>query len=307
MIRKILAIALFAPALAFGLRTATSGGDGASPRPGAPLPGAPVPGVPMAPVDDNAGERALDEAARWIAKGETPPSRLVNLHCDLDYVYDDGSTHDERKMELWFRNPDAFRANTQYQGRETTLMLVQEAGVMIRDRIRVTDLSNSPTMKELMPMLRNYRAVLEQVGRLMTPAALKSNGARFRFEGTIQDARATGGMWFKVTRNAPGEGNITFFFGSAPRKDGTGVRAIAPDRLIMAGPPGSNYAGDEYRLEDWLHTGAEAQREQFRYPRRIRLYAIGIDPENKPTMRANISFLEINTNLDPELFRNPLK
>ncbi len=260
----------------------------------------------MAAADDNAGERALDEASRWIAKGETPPNQLVNLHCDLDYVYDDGSNHDERKMELWFRNPDSFRANTMYQGRETTLMLVQEAGVMIRDRIRVTDVTNSPTMKELMPMLRNYRAVLQQVGRLMTPAALKSNGARFRLEGTIQDPRATGGMWFKVVRVAPNEGNITFFFGSAPRKDGTGVRAIAPDRLILGGPPGSNYAGDEYRLEEWLHQGGDAQREQFRYPRRIRLYAIGIDPENKPTMRANVNFLEINTNIDPELFVNPL-
>lgn len=302
MIRKLLAIALFAPALTLGLRAALGAGDG--PSPGMPPPGVAGPGFPAA--DDNAGERALDEAARWIAKGEQPPSHLVNLHCDLDYVYDDGSNHDERKMELWFRNPNDFRANTMYQGRETTLMLVGEAGVMIRDRIRVTDVTNSPTMKELMPMLRNYRAVLQQVGRLMTPAALKSNGARFRLDGTIQDPRATGGMWFKVTRQAPGEGNITFFFGSAPRKDGTGVRAIAPDRLIMAGPPGSNYAGDEYRLEEWIHQGAGVQNEQFRYPRRIRLYAIGIDPENKPTMRANINFLEINTSLDPQLFVNPL-
>jgi hypothetical protein len=251
------------------------------------------------------GERCLDEAARWIAKGETPPARLVNLHCALDYVYDDGSTHDERKMTLWFRNPDAFRAETEYGGRDSTLLLTGERGFLIRDRIRVTDLTNSPTMKELMPMMRNYRAILREVGRLMVPAGLKSTGARFRLVETVRNPAATGGQWFKVVRTAPREGDITFFFGSAPRKDGQGLRAIAPDRLVMAGEPGSNYRGDEYRLEGWGRETPRSRTEAFRYPASMRLYAIGIDPENKPTMRAQISFLEVNSQIDPTLFEAP--
>lgn len=313
MNRTLLAVAaLLLPSLGAASRLAFGAG-------GPPLPPPPAPGVPYAPPapvpaqpapspaggatqDEQMGLRCLDEAARWIAKGEQPPDRLLTLHCDLDYVYDDGSNHDERKMEFWFRNPDAFRANTQYQGRDTTLLLTGDRGFMIRDRIRVTDLNASTTMKELLPMMRNYRAVLREVGRLMAPAGLKSPGARFRFLGQIQDARATGGLWYKVIRTAPGEGDMTFFFGTAPRKDGAGIRAIAPDRLILAGDPGTNYAGDEYRMEEWAHDGGSARNELFRYPRRIRMYALNIDPENKPTMRAVINFAEVNVAVDPGLF-----
>ncbi len=206
-------------------------------------------------------------------------------------------------MELWFRNPDAFRANLQYQGRDTTLLLAGDQGYFIRDRIHVDSLNNSPTKKELLPMLRNYRAILREVGRLMAPAGLKGPNVRFRFMGQIQDPRATGGLWYKVVRQAPGEGDMTFFFGTAPRKDGSGIRAIAPDRLILAGDPGTNYAGDEYRLEEWLHEGPEARTEQFRYPKRIRMYALNIDPENKPTMKAVINFAEVNAAMDPQIFQ----
>ena len=254
-----------------------------------------------------AGERCLDEAARWISKGAQPPARLETMHADMDYVYDDGSTRDERRMELWFRNPDAFRANTQYAGRDSTLLLVGDRGYLIRDRIRVTDLSNSPTMKELLPMMRNYRDILKEVGRLMAPSGLKSPGATFRFEGMVANAGATGGQWFKVVRNAPREPMMTFFFGSAPKRDGTGIRAIAPDRIIIHGDPGTNYAGDEYRLEGWAREGGDAQREAIRYPKLIRLYAIGIDPENKPTMRGSVNFLEVNIAIDPALLADPFK
>ena len=275
------------------------------PGPSAPEPAPAPPGAPARPDDEVAGERCMDESARWIAKGDVPPQHLQTLHCDIDYVYDDGSTHDERRMELWFRNPDAFRADTQYAGRDSTLLLVGDQGRMIRDRIRVTNLNTSPTMKELMPMMRNYRAILQEVGRLMAPTGLKSPGARFRLLGTVRDPQATGGSWFKVVRTAPREGDMTFFFGSAPTKDGRGVRAIAPDKILLAGEPGSNYAGDEYRLEDWVHDPAAARNEQFRYPRKMRLYAIGIDREDKPTMRAFINFLEVNMPIEAGLLDLP--
>ena len=92
-------------------------------------------------------------------------------------------------------------------------------------------------------------------------AGLKSAGARFRFMGQIQDARASGGLWYKVVRTAPGEGDMTFFFGTAPRKDGSGIRAIAPDRLILAGDPGTNYAGDEYPVGGWGHAGTQPRHK----------------------------------------------
>jgi hypothetical protein len=268
-----------------------------------PAPAPPPPGAPGArPDDEVAGERCLDEAARWIAKGENPPDRLLLLHCDIDYQYDDGQTQDERRMELWFRNPDAFRANTKWGGRDSTLLLKGETGYLIRDRLHVSEVNKNPATQQLLPMMKNYRAILQEVGRLMAPAGLKSPGARFRLLGTVQDPRASGGAWFKVQRTAPREGDMTFFFGSAPRRDGTGVRAIAPDKLVLAGEPGSNYAGDEYRLQDWVHDNVGARNEQFRYPRKMQLFAIGIDPENKPTMRASINFLEVNTPVDPKLF-----
>ena len=276
--------------------------------PPAPGPGpAPAPSPSPAPSSDEyaIGERCVDEAARWIAKGETPPTRLENMHADLDYVYDDGSNHDERRMELWFRNPDAFRANFEYAGRPSQFLLVGERGFMIRDAIRVTDLNNSPTMKVVLPQLKDYRDILREVGRLMAPSGLKGPGVSFRFLGNVADPRATGGQWFKVLRKAPGEGDMTFFFGSAPRKDGPGLRAIAPDKIIMGGPPGSNYAGDEYALEGWVHESAAARSERFRYPAKIKLFAIGIDKPDHPTLRANVNFLEINTQLDPALFTPP--
>lgn len=310
---KLLALAaLLLPTLGATSRDALAAGGPPLPPPPPPTaptappytpPAAPRPATPAPASQDDFGMRCIDEAARWVAKGETPPDRLLTLHADIDYVYDDGSNHDERRMELWFRNPDAFRANLQYQGRDTTLLLTGDQGYFIRDRIHVDSLNNSPTKKELLPMLRNYRAVLREVGRLMAPAGLKGPNVRFVFMGQIQDPRATGGVWFKVVRQAPGEGDMTFFFGTAPRKDGSGIRAIAPDRLILAGDPGTNYAGDEYRMEEWLHEGPEARNEQFRYPKRIRMYALNIDPENKPTMRAVINFAEINKALDPALFQ----
>ena len=48
-----------------------------------------------------------------------------------------------------------------------------------------------------------------------------------------------------------------------------------------------------------------AQREPTRYPKRIRLYAIGIDSEDKPTMRATVNFLEVNGAIDPALLTPP--
>jgi hypothetical protein len=307
MNRTLLGLAaLVLPTFGANLRAASAAGGPPLPPPPAPVYPTPAPGAPApAPSssEEQMGLRCLDEASRWIAKGEAPPDRLLTLHADIDYVYDDGSNHDERRMELWFRNPDAFLAKTQYQGRDTSLLLTGEQGYMIRDRIRVTDLNASPTMKELLPMMRNYRAILREVGRLMAPAGLKGPGARFRFLGQVQDPRATGGMWYKVVRQAPGEGDMTFFFGSAPRKDGQGIRAIAPDRLILAGDPGTNYAGDEYRMEEWAHEGPAARNEAIRYPKRIRMYALNIDPENKPTMRAVINFAEVNVAIDPQLFK----
>jgi hypothetical protein len=302
-----LATGLFVPAVAIADPPEPGPAVPANPNP-APAPAPrPNPAPPAADPSDPevAGVRCLDEAARWIAKGGVVPERLITIHTDIDYVYDDGSNHDERRMELWFRNPDAFRANTTYGGRDSTLLLVGERGFMIRDRLHVTELNTSGVMKELLPMMKNYRDILREVGRLMAPAGLKGPGARFRLLGTIADPRATGGQWFKVVRSAPREGDMTFFFGTAPTKDGRGLRAIAPDKLIIAGPPGSNYAGDEYRLEDWVHDPVEARAEQFRYPRKIRLYAIGLDPENKPTMRANTNFLEVNTPIDPDLLVAP--
>lgn len=264
---------------------------------------APPPAPAPAANDPQAlGEMYVDEAMRWIAKGGEPVQRLEYMHADLDYVYDDGSTRDERRMELWFRNPDAFRANFRYAGRDSTFLLVGERGFLIRDRIRVTPLNDSPTMKEVMPMLKNYRMVLQEVSRMVVP---KTAGARFRFEGMVSHAQASGGQWFKVVRTAPREPNMTYFFGSAPRRDGGGMRAIAPDRLIIHGEPGSNYQGDEYRLEDWARDGPAAQREPTRYPKKIRLYAIGIDAEDKPTMRATVNFLEVNTYIDPALLTPP--
>jgi|GEM_PF-2585912 len=260
---------------------------------------------PMAPAAEDAfaaGERCVDEAMRWISKGSQPVSSLQTLVADLDYAYDDGSTRDERRMALWYRSPDAFRANFQYGGRDSSFLLVHDQGRMIRDRIRVTNLNDSPTMKELMPMLRNYRAVLQEVGRLLAP---KSPGARFRLEGVVANPQATGGQWFKVVRTAPREPMMTYFFGAQARRDGPGLRAIAPDRLIIHGEPGTNYQGDEYRLEGWARDGADASREPIRYPNSIRLYAIGIDPENKPTMRASIYSLSLNTPIDPEMLTLP--
>ena len=247
----------------------------------------------------------MDEAARWIAKGENPPTQLINLHADLDYVYDDGSNHDERRMEIWFRNPDAFRAAFEWGGRASQFLLVGERAFMIRDVIRVTDINNSPAMKELLPQLKDYRDVLREVGRLMAPSGLKGPGVTFRLLGQIPDPRATGGKWWKVLRKAPGEGDMTFFFGSAPTKDGRGIRAIAPDKIIMAGPPGSNYAGDEYRLTGWLHEGPGARNEQFRYPQKIQLYAIGLDKEDHPTLKCGVNFLEVNTAIPAEYFTPP--
>jgi hypothetical protein len=293
-------------AMGASLPAYAAGGPPAAPPP--PPVGAPPAGAPGADDPETLGLRYLDEAARWIAKGENPPAQLLTMHADLEYVYDDGQNpRDERRMELWFRNADAFRADTQYAGRDSTLLMVGERGYLIRDRIRITPLNESATMKELLPMMRNYRDILREVGRLMAPAGLKSAGARFRFLGTVADPRATGGQWFKVLRTAPREGDMTFFFGSVPRPDGKGMRAAAPDKLILGGPPGSRYAGDEYRLEEWVHESSSARNEQFRYPRKMRLYAIGLDPENKPTMRASINFLEINQPIDPALLADPFK
>jgi hypothetical protein len=260
-----------------------------------------MPGAPVA--DPNAGERALDEAARWIAKGEAPPDRLYSLHTSIDYNYDDGQTRDERHMVIWFRNPDAFRAQFKYAGRDSDFLLVGEQGYLIRDRIRITPLNQSPTMKEVLPMLHNYREVLREVARLMVPASLKGGGARFDFLGQKADPRATGGSWYHVVRRKPGEPEMQFFFGSVPRKDGQGMRAGAPDRLIIGVDPRAGYQGDEYRLEGW----SGQPTDPYRYPKRIRLYALGLDPEEKPTMSATVNYLQVNVQPPPGLLDDPMR
>ena len=136
----------------------------------------------------------------------------------------------------------------------------------------------------------------------MVPAALKGPTARFDFLGLKQDPRATGGAWYHVVRRAAGEPEMQFFFGSAPRKDGQGTRAIAPDKLIIQVDPKAGYQGDEYRLEGW----SGQPSEPFRYPHRLRLYAMGLDPENKPTMTATVNYLQVNVQPPADLFVNPL-
>jgi hypothetical protein len=326
-LRRLLLVGCAAPALAVSLgHTGVAADDtvppplpnpAPTPRPAPPAAPAPAPApaphggdaIPPAPPAgtdaQTLGLQALDEAARWIAKGANPPDRLTTLHTDIDYVYDDGQNHDERRMELWFRNPDAFHAYTKYAGRDSELFLIGEQGWLIRDRIRVTPLNQSATYKELLPAMKQYRDVLREVARLMAPSALKGPGITFTLQGHVRDPKATGGAWYRVLRKAPGEADMTFFFGTAPNKEGTGTRAIAPDKLVISGFPGSNYAGDEYRLEGWVHQDAAARNEQFRYPRTLRLYAIGLDPENKPTFRGTVSFLEINVQAPEGVFDPP--
>jgi hypothetical protein len=286
--------------LATALLLSVSAASADPPAPGEPPPGHELP--PMPSADTGAGERALDEAARWISKGAVPPDRLYTLHTSIDYNYDDGQTRDERSMVIWFRNPDAFRAQFKYGGRDSDFLLVSDQGFLIRDRIRVTPLNTSPTMKEVLPMLHNYRDVLREVARLMVPAALKGPGVRFEQLGVRPDTRATGGQWIHVVRRAPREPDMQFFFGTAPRRDGPGVRAVAPDRIVIGVDPRAGYQGDEYRLEGW----SSQPNEQFRYPKRIRLYAVGLDPEEKPTMRASVNYLQVNVQPPQGLLDNPL-
>jgi hypothetical protein len=302
--RLLLRVGCLAPALLLSLSVA-SAEDPIPPRPGPPVvpPGDELPsargGAPVA--DPGAGERALDEAARWIAKGETPPNRMLTLHTSIDYNYDDGQTRDERQMVIWFRNPDSFRAQFTYAGRPSDFLLVGEQGFLIRDRIRVTQLNQSPTMKEVLPMLHNYREVLREVARLMVPAALKSPGAQFQLLGHVPNPRATGGAWYHVVRRAPNEPDMEFFFGTGQRRDGGGTRAIAPDKIRISVDPRAGYQGDEYRLENW----SGQPNEQFRYPKRIRLYAVGLDPEEKPTMTASVNYLQVNVQPPPGLLDPP--
>src|SRR6266536_273876 len=103
---------------------------------------------------------------KWISKGGTPAAALQTMHSLLDYQYDDGANHDERTMEFWFQNPTAFRANFEYGGVPTTFLLVGERGYMIRDTLHISDLNNDPVKgPKLMPMLKNYRSILGEVGR----------------------------------------------------------------------------------------------------------------------------------------------
>src|SRR5439155_1848840 len=140
------------------------------------------------------------------------------LHADLYYRYDDGTNHDERQMELWFQNPDAFRANFEWGGVKTTFLLNGQSAFMIRDTLHIRDLNADNVVgPKVMPMLQNYRAILQEVGRMLAP---KTPGARFRLEGVVPSPQASGGQWFRVVRTAPREPAMTYFFGAQPRREG---------------------------------------------------------------------------------------
>lgn len=262
-----------------------------------------APATAPAPEDPFvAGERCVDEAMAFIARDGPVLASVSTLAVEADVTFPDGGAPMEQPTTLKFRAPDALFANFSHQGRDTSFLLVRDQGRMIRDRIRVTNLNNSLTTKHLMPVLRSHRRVLQDVGRMLAP---KRAGARFRLFGVVADAKATGGRWCQVVRTAPGEPDRTIFYGTEPRRDGAGLRAIAPDRMIVHPDAASEDPGDAYRFADWsLDATVDPERPAdprgtVRVPTRIVVHAIGTDPAGAPLVTLTVRSLKVNAPIDP--------
>ena len=256
----------------------------------APAP-APAPEDPFV-----AGERCVDEAMTWIARDGPVLATVSTLIVEADVESHEGGATTERRTALAFRAPDFLRAGFLHAGKDVSFLLFRDQGRMIRDRIRVTNLNTSPTMKAYMPLLEGYRHLLQDLARLLAP---KRAGARFRLVGVVADARATGGRWCQVVRTAPGEPDRTIFFGTEPRGDGAGFRAIAPDRMIAHADAASEDPGGAYRFDGWSLDGTVDPRGTVRVPTHIVVHAIDTDPARDPLLRVTVRSLKVNAPIDP--------
>ena len=110
----------------------------------------------------------------------------------------------------------------------------------------------------------------------------------------MADAKATGGRWCEVVRTAPGEPDRTIFYGTEPRRDGAGFRAIAPDRMVAHPDAASDDPGDAYQFADWSLDGTVDPRGTVRVPAHVVVHAIGTDPARDPLLRVTVRSLKVN-------------
>ncbi|MBL9085525.1 MAG: hypothetical protein JNM10_00135 [Planctomycetia bacterium] len=274
--------------------------DAALPPAAAPTPAA-VSAVAPAPAPEDpfaAGERCVNEAMAWIARDGPVLATVSTLVMEADPA-DDGAvgTGDLRYHLYWSSSRDALRAYFMLRGRDTCVVLVGDQFGRVVDRL--TTVRQDPfDWKGAGEAAAAHRRWVRELALALAP---RGTGAKFRLGRTISHREAPGGTWFEVERTAPDEPTRTIRFGAEPRRDRPGLRAIAPDRVVVQDGTAGAGGPVEFRFGGWGDGPAAPVPSAYRLPTDLRRLRLSPDGIPTATSRVTVRLLKVNAPIDADL------
>jgi hypothetical protein len=258
----------------------------------APAP-APAPEDPFA-----AGERCVDEAMAWIARDGPVLATVSTLVVEAEVTRGEPTPIGPSSERYVYRAPDLFRSHCTFHGRDSAFQLDRDEFRRLVDRLRIESGPRFPWDAAE----AEVRAQRRWVRALAVALAPHGAGARFRLGGVLPHPEAPGGAWFEVVRTAPGDSTQTLYFRAAPRPDRRGLRAIAPDRIVVDPDADEPTGSVEYAFGGWEPRAADERPAAYRFPTELVRTRRSPDPTRPTVSRATVRVLRIDEPIEPELF-----
>ncbi|MGE0192323.1 MAG: hypothetical protein AB7T63_09815 [Planctomycetota bacterium] len=219
-------------------------------------------------ADDEAPEARLRRgavlvanAARWLQRGGEPARDVDDVYLDLEEVrVDDGPSHHEGFLRIWYRAPDAFRLAQRPErsaGQEVVKILngdhlwFQTPDGAVREAGRDADGARARAQ------LVADRDRFAELARYLTLAGLDGEGVAFEDLGLVP-AREEGlpEALRLVRRHAPGVPLLELAFEPAPAP-----RTVGDLRRVReAADPGARTPERRWRLDGWRDAPADGRR-----------------------------------------------
>jgi hypothetical protein len=251
------------------------------------------------------GRKFFEQAIRYVSRDRLFRPRIADFEVRLDAKLEvEGAAH-EGQMRFWYSGAGGFRWDTKGREGTTSMVLNGEKGWLQAADGRTKTLGTSREDREWMRGVRAQRAWVGELADVIALQPLRGGGARFRFDGYKRGSGTYAGEWAKVTRLAPGQRDMLFWF-AYERGSGNEVTVTWPGIVRIEGNP--QYPTEDYILREW-DSEHLPERTRFRYPRRIEAYAIMKDDQERPAPRrfffAIVEDIRFNAGFDAKAFDRP--
>ena len=264
-----------------------------------------APRAPATPESNGAlAARLFDEAALWIARGQTGIVKVRDFYLSLDAYFHLEGVSSEGPMRLWMQTPDKYRQELTVSNATQTVLLNKVRLWKTGPDRRLVEVNDGPDADADHRQAREDMERVVDITDFLTLQGLKGPGVRFESEGERNPSgvftHPKGRTWWKVVRKAPGRPDLSFFLDH--HKDAAGVvHATFPGVVRVAGDLAAGIADEEYILRDWEDKPTDPKRA-FRYPRTIRALQRKGRQEPMEFLRAVVTDIRINEGIDPSRF-----